>query len=333
MKKFIQNMKKNTILLVIITIVVLYFVLKDDFNGILYSIENMNLLFASIALLLYITSAILKGLVNYKIINDPKKVSKREAVRLNFIAQFFNGITPFATGGEPMAVYMLTEQGIPVSKATNYMVQSFIFYQVALVLCGFIAVTYNFIFHLFPKVPFLQNLVFLGFLINIFVVVLLLMSYSKKTTNKLCGFTKKVSKKLKLNINEEDLEKKFDEYHEGLQEAKSRKGLFVFGVFVNMLSLICLYLSPYFVLRGLGDSTSMNIMDTIVSSAYVYLIGGFVPIPGASGGIEYGFTQFFGNFVTENMVKAMVLVWRSLTYYFGMIFGAILFNIRERVRK
>ena len=106
---------------------------------------------------MYITSAILKGLVNYKIINDPKKVSKREAVRLNFIAQFFNGITPFATGGEPMAVYMLTEQGIPVSKATNYMVQSFIFYQVALVLCGFIAVTYNFIFHLFPIIIGIRN--------------------------------------------------------------------------------------------------------------------------------------------------------------------------------
>ena len=38
--------------------------------------------------------------------------SLKEAIKHNIIVQFFNGITPFSTGGQPMEVYMLKEHGI-----------------------------------------------------------------------------------------------------------------------------------------------------------------------------------------------------------------------------
>ena len=98
------------------------------------------------------------NIINYLIVNDKNKISIWEAIKHNIIIQFFNGITPFSTGGQPMEVYLLTEHKISLSKATDYTVQSFIFYQIALVICGIIAVIYNTIFHLFPKVKLLQSL-------------------------------------------------------------------------------------------------------------------------------------------------------------------------------
>ena len=329
----LNKMKKNTILLVFITIIVLYFVLKDDFPGIVEALKNMKVLYIILAFIFYAISVVLKGLMNYIIINNPKKVSKKEATSQIIISQFFNGITPFATGGEPMAIYMLTEQKIPVSKATNYMVQSFIFYQIALVICGLFAVLYNFAFNIFPKVQFLQHLVVLGFLINTIVVIMLLLSYSRKITNRLHKITHKLCKLFKIEVKEDELKQKFDEYHDCFQELKSRKGLIPLGITINIISLICLYIVPFFIVYGLTSNTNLNIIETLVSSAYVYLIGAFVPIPGASGGIEYGFTQFFGNFVTSSTVAAMVIVWRFLTYYIGVILGGILFNIRERIKQ
>ena len=185
--KILANLKKNTILLILITIIVLYFVLKDNISGIFDIIKQVDIIHIVLALLMYFSAVSIKGYINYLIVNNDKLFSKTEAIRQNFIAQFFNGITPFATGGEPMAVYMLKEQGISLPKATNYMVQSFIFYQIALVVSGIIAVTYNFIFHIFPKVKFLEELVLLGFIINIIVVIVLLLSYSKVITKKLCN--------------------------------------------------------------------------------------------------------------------------------------------------
>ncbi len=328
--KILENLKKNTLLLLIITVVVLYIILKDDFFGIIETINNMDKKYIILAMLFYFFSVIIKGYVNYLIINDSTKVSKKEAIRQNFIAQFFNGITPFSTGGEPMGVYMLMENGIPFAKATNYMVQSFVFYQVALVICGMIAVIYNFIFKIFPTVRLLQHLVLLGFTINTIVVILLLLSYSKTATEKMSKITYAIVRKLKLKHTKEEINQKFEDYYNGFQELKNRKTLFFIGIILNIVSLVCLYSVPLWIILGMENHISITVMETLVSSSYVYLIGAFVPVPGASGGMEYGFSQFFGNFIKTSEVSAIMIVWRFITYYLGITVGGIIFNIRKK---
>ena len=86
-------------------------------------------------------------------------------------------------------------------------------------------------------------------------------------------------------------------------------------------------------LYALHDFNSMNLVNTACSSAYVMVVGSFVPIPGASGGIEYSFTQFFGNFLPKTKVNTVLLVWRFITYYLGMIIGAVLFNLDKPKNK
>ena len=81
------------------------------------------------------------------------------------------------------------------------------------------------------------------------------------------------------------------------------------------------------------DYNSLNAINTVTASAYVYVIGAFVPIPGASGGIEYGFTQFFGNFIKLSKISAVLLLWRFITYYFGVIVGALIFTFEKKVKK
>lgn len=330
--KLINNIKKNTILLLLITIIVLYFILKDDYYKIIDILKGTKVLFIALAILFYFIHIIIKGYVNYIIVNDKKKLSLNESIKQNLIAQFFNGITPFQTGGQPVEIYMLTECGISISKATNYKVQDFIFYQIALVICGMAAVCYNHIFKLFPKVKLLQNLVLIGFTINIAIVILLLLLYSKKAVDRLSKITIKIAKKLKLKVSEETINNKFAEYYEASQELKKNKKKIIVGVLLNILSLLSLYIIPLFILYSF-NSYDMNIINTLVSSAYVYLIAAFVPIPGASGGIEYGFTKFFGVFLNGGLVSATLLVWRTITYYLGIILGAIAFNLHRKEKK
>jgi len=330
----IKNIKKNTIFLLIITGIVLYIVLKDDFKDIVDILTRIDIKYILLAILFYALFIVIKGYVNYKITNDKKRLSLKEAIKHNLITQFFNGVTPFSTGGQPMEVYMLMEHDIPIAKATNQTIQSFIFYQIALVICGSIAVINNFLFPIFPKVRILQILVLLGFIINVLVVVvLILISRSKRITNKLSNISIKILKKLKRNVDEEDIKQKFSDYHEGFKELRKRKKLFIGGVLLNIISLLCLYIVPMFILYSMGDFTSFTINNTITASAYVYIIGGFVPIPGASGGIEYGFTKFFGNFIVGHKLSAVLLLWRFITYYVGVIIGALAFNFEKKVEK
>ena len=78
-----------------------------------------------------------------------------------------------------------------------------------------------------------------------------------------------------------------------------------------------------------GDFTSFSLPLAIMTSAYVMIIGSFVPIPGGSGGLEYGFVAFYGTFITGPKLMAIMLLWRFVTYYFGMIVGAIALNMKK----
>lgn len=58
--KILNNLKKNAILLIVITIIVLYFVLKDDLEGIIDTLKNMDIKYILLALIFYIIYVVLK---------------------------------------------------------------------------------------------------------------------------------------------------------------------------------------------------------------------------------------------------------------------------------
>ena len=66
------------------------------------------------------------------------------------------------------------------------------------------------------------------------------------------------------------------------------------NILFSFLGLVCLYMVPVWILYSMGDFTSFNALESVIASAYVMLIGSFVPLPGGTGGIEYGFLKFFG---------------------------------------
>ena len=89
--------------------------------------------------------------------------------RQTLITQFFNGITPFSTGGQPMQIYMLRNSGIKVGPATNIIIQDFLMYQLALITIGLVSIIGNQVFHFFEISSGLYTLLILGFSINILV--------------------------------------------------------------------------------------------------------------------------------------------------------------------
>ena len=121
-------------------------------------------------------------------------------------------------------------------------------------------------------------------------------------------------------------------FHEGAKILMEDKSKFIMNIFYNILALSVLYLVPFFLLFGMGE-VNINPTDVLVSSAYTMLIGAFVPIPGATGGIEYGYVSFFGQFIKGPILNASMLLWRGITYYVGLIIGAITLGLKKDVKK
>ena len=159
-----KNTKRNTIILLIICMIVLYFVVKDDFANIIDNLILANKWLILLSVLLIVGYWLLRSLALFIVVKKYKKSIKYSKMfHQILITQFFNGITPFATGGEPMQVYMLKKSGVKVAQATNIIVQEFIMYQIALVIIGFLALLLNFKFNVcigINSIKFIELIIF-----------------------------------------------------------------------------------------------------------------------------------------------------------------------------
>lgn len=324
----------NFIIIIIITGVVLYFSLKDNFVQIIDAILHMNIIYVIIAILCYILYVLLKSIVNTMLTkNFNKDYNLKKSFRMGVETNFFHAITPFSTGGQPYEIYRLTKDGVSVLNAANVSIQNFIIYQLALVLLGVFAIIYNYTFNLFPNNRVLGSLITIGFVINLLVAVMLLIIILFKKMNKFLA-------KIFINIlsffhlvKDKDLKLKqvtnhLNEFNEGGKLLLKDKVKFLKMFLIEFAALVLLYSVPFFIILGLG--INLNIIVVIVASAYVMLIGSFVPIPGGTGGLEYGFVAFFGNFIVGSKLNAIMLVWRFITYYLGMIVGLIVLDLRKK---
>ena len=338
MKKIIKS-KLSFLVLLFLTIIVLYFSLKDDFNSVIFELKTVNIWWILVAFLLTISYYVLSSVGLHKIIRKYKpNFTLLQTIKLKFNTKFFDTITPTSTGGQPYQVYNLKSQGISVLDSTNIALQNFVVFQVALVLVGVLSVLSNQVLHLFPENHFLKVLVFIGFSINLAIAIFLyLIAFTKKINKFLYRKIINITLKLHLIKDEEKINKMYDEYVENVKRGTTsllkNKKEFLLLLGLNFVGLILEYLVPLTILYSTGDYTSFGPIKSIIASAYVFLMGSFIPLPGGTGGLEYGFVAFFGNFLSGSKLTALMLLWRFVTYYFIMIVGAISLNIRKKGEK
>ncbi len=318
----------NVIVIVVVLGLVLYFSLKDNFEEIMKLIRNINPLLIILAILFFSLYRFFNGLSTFLLVKNSKnKISIWKTLQISFIIVFFHGVTPFATGGQPMEVYYLHKEKIPVEKATNIVLQNFIMYQTALIAIGIVTLGCNYFMHIFPFNSIMRNLAVLGFLINFLVwLVTVILAFGKKSSTKLVSFLIKILHKVKIIKNKNKYMTKLEEssvkFYESAIALRKNPLLIVKAVMINILGLLCSYSIPFILAIGLGVK-GLNYWSSIVAVSYVMIIGAFVPIPGGTGGIEYGFVYFFNYLIKGSVLQALMLIWRFVTYYLGMIMGAV----------
>lgn len=328
--------KRNLILLLLATFTVLYFMLRKDFTNIMHQIVNINVSWLLLAIFFLLGYWFLRSVILHDIIiTFEKKYTYKKSLRLQVLTQFFNAITPFASGGQPFQVYTLKKDGISYNDGTNIIVQEFIIYQLSVVILGLFAIIYNYYFHLFPEVEILESLVAIGFIINSSIIILLFaLAYIKKFDEFIIKLGINLLTKFHFVKNkQETLDKwnsKIENFNINAKKLTKNKIRFTKLLIISIFSLLALYLIPCILLYGMGDYTSITGFKSIIACAYVMLIGSFVPIPGGTGGLEYGFLAFFGNFIKGPILSALMLLWRTITYYMGLVIGAILVNVKVK---
>lgn len=329
----------NIILLVIVSFIVIFFSLKDDFNGAINYLKNMNYLWILVAAVFMVLNIFFQSLSQYRFLREVDPNYKfKSCFKLMCMAMFFNAITPFSSGGQPFEIYLLSKEGIKVSDSLNALIQNFITYQFGLIFTSTIAIILNSIFKVLPDSLLLKKIVLIGYFINIIVMgVIIFFSRAKKLNTKLFSKIFKFIFHFKFIKNKEEKEEKFLKYLEDFYNStaimKNNLKNTLLSFLFNLISLCFLYLIPVFVFYSFKNY-GLDFLESFIGSSFTFLIGSFVPIPGATGGLEYGFIDFFKTFITSGaMLSAGMLLWRLITYYFSMVLGGIILMTYRRKEK
>lgn len=224
-----------------------------------------------------------------------------------------------------MQIYLLYSMNVKVGYSTSRLMQKFMIYQVVLTVISIISVGLNFNYILHNKnVGLIIVLLIFGFVSQISVTLaILLFSFSPKLSRKLIMFFAKILNKIKIikNIDEkiQGIDEQLETFHKSNKDIYKKPMLLVSGVMLTFAQFIAMFLVPYFLYLALGFNDAGPVR-LITSQAFVNLMSGMIPIPGASGAAEIGFTAFFAPLFIHGTLKSAALIWRMINYY-GVIFS------------
>ena len=323
-----KKVKYNFILLVLISIIILFFILKDDFYGITDVLLNSNKWYILVILVIILINDLFKSLSMKLLIKEVKnRYTIKDAIILTLKTNFFNAITPFSLGGQPFQLYTLkSDSNIDYATGANILFKDMYSYQLAFVTTGVLCYLLNIFFKIIVFSDLINKLILLGLLINIiFAIFLFFIPYMKnnghKGINKIIVFLNKI----KIIKNKDKTIKKLDDFINSfkvqIDDIKVNFKLMFKCYILNKIKIMTLSVVGYFCFKCVG--VDIKISESIIAIILIMIMASFVPIPGASGGMEFGFLSIFSIMAIGAKLNAALILWRFTGYHLVIIVGII----------
>ncbi|MCD7950893.1 MAG: flippase-like domain-containing protein [Erysipelotrichaceae bacterium] len=326
----------NVLLILIIGFIAVYIFIDGEFDQMLYAFQNASLFWIVIMFLgmflYYFFDAL--SLIHFGRVYK-KDYSLKQSLTNCISAYFFNGVTPFASGGQFAQVYIFNKQGIIPTYSASILLLSFICYQSVLVIYTAIILLLRLQYFISNEV-YSIGLVLLGFFINLLVIlVLFLGANSKALQNFIIHNIIKLLYKIHIikdyELTSIRIERYFSDFREQLHFLQNNKTILMKVVFNNFMKLSIAYSMPFLATKAMRLSVSYSqLLDFMTLCSCIYMITAFIPIPGSSGGAEGLYMVMFSFLGTVGVTSSMML-WRFMTYYLGLILGILFFSFNKEI--
>ena len=255
---------------------------------------------------------------------------------------FFNGITPFATGGQPFQAYAYAKSKVKVSESTGLLLMNFI---VFMLVTNSFALCSLFYFKRFVADTAMTVIAIVGFTMNFIVLACtVILAANRRVAAAISRFVDFLCRfrwiGRFLAPRSEALKLYFVQVQDAFSELWKKKKAFFLALFTKALSMAAYYSTTFFILRALHINAQMNdFLFILLGSSFAITTVVFLPTPGSSGGIEFAFSSVFASIIiastgvasTATVAAGGMLIWRMLTYYFTMLISLgfyILLEIR-----
>ncbi|HZJ56851.1 MAG TPA: lysylphosphatidylglycerol synthase transmembrane domain-containing protein [Clostridia bacterium] len=325
-----MNRKKWTLVYIVLNIllIALIGVLDPEIKDVGKIFRDVRLSWITGGVLLMLIFWLMDGIIlSYAV----KVISRTKAfwgcLRVSLIGQYYNAVTPFASGGQPAQVYYMGKLGVSGGSASSVLMIKFLIYQVVLSLYCLAAFIWKGI-TIYNHNPWVFWFSVVGFIINAGAVVLLVsLSFNKGFVEGLVFKTIDILGAIRLIKDTHGMKERLishvEDFHEGLKFMRGNaRAILTLGM-MTAIQLICFFSITFFIYRALGLEGEKWINVVSVQSL-LYLAVSFVPTPGSMGASETGYIAFFRLFFPGDLIFVSMLLWRAISYYLNILAGVII---------
>lgn len=313
---------------------------KKDMNEMLSAVKGMQPICGVVAMLLGIAFVCQEGtMIWYLLASMHGTSSLMRCIEYSFIGFFYSGITPSATGGQPMQLYYMKKDGNRMSDSSVVLMTVALIYKFVLVLIGVALL----VFWNQPLQQYLGNYFYLylvGIGLNIILVVLIwgVMIYPTLIRRLIEGVCHLL---VRLHIWKPSATRmeKIDGFIQGYQDAvhflKDNPGKVAVVTLLTVIQRFTVFILTYVIYRGFGLHGA-EAFTVVALQASVYIAVDMLPIPGAQGITELMYQAVFLQIFLGKFLVPSMLVCRAVNFYFLLLLSLVIVVInwgKGKVRK
>ena len=278
-----------------VVVMIVFGLVNTEFAGMFSVIANLSLGFVALAVLMTGVFLVTEGGIIHMLLRaQGEHVGFWTTVKIGLIGIYYSYITPSSTGGQPAQVVYLRRDKVSVGNSTAVLFVKFFAYQLAFVLCTVASLIY-----MYPSLkrddPQLIPIVLLGIAINGLWIIAIPLLFSPKILKKLCGgVTKLLLKCTFLKKRENYIEKVHGfevDFSSYTMKFRSKMHYVLLAILWSIPQVILQMSVLYVVFRAFSLDLpygELLCMQTMLQASVC-----FIPLPGASGAQELGFSMFF----------------------------------------
>ena len=264
------------------------------------------------------------------------KVPFFKGVFYGLVEFYFSGITPSATGGQPVQMYYMSKDKIPIKNSYIALLINTMFFKIAIITLGILCLLFKQdIIGLFKTIH--MDFFYFGLVCDILFCILLgIFLLNSNLIKKSLRWIFKWFKKFNIfkKYTDKDVDEIIVDYKGDLNILFTQKFRLLYSLFLVFIVRIIYFSIAYVVYRGLGLS-GYSYLDMLAIQVSVQMAIEMVPIPGGSYVSEKMFFYIFSIvFLTEFASLGMLLTRAFIFYIPIVVTGLIIFiyNIVNKVR-
>ena len=298
----------------------------NSFKTILINLKQIKPVYFLIGLSMIFVYFLLQGIYMKSILKAlNKNITLRKGIFYSMIEFFFSGITPSSTGGQPVQLYYMRKDKIPLRKIYITLLLNTIFFKLIILILGILVLIFR------SKYVFLSSGIYvfffiLGFMVDLFIVILgfLLLTKPKYIKKIITIFVNKTSN-IKLisrytkNIEINSLIKR---YKDELTFINDNKKLVFYNFIITFIQRLLLFSVAYLIYRSLGFS-KYGYFDLLMIQVSVQVAIEALLLPGGAGLSEGMYHNIFVVLFGSGFADTGMLLTRTFSFYIPLLISGL----------